>query len=470
MGKAQAPNLILVITDDQGIGELGCHGNPWLKTPNLDKFYDESVRLTNFHVHPLCTPTRGAIMTGKYPIHNGAWATFKGRDAISADDITLAEVFQQNGYKTALFGKWHLGDNYPVRPTDKGFDYVVQHMAGGVGELSDYWGNNYFDDVYYVNNEPRQFSGYCTDVWFDEAITFIERERDKPFFLYLSTNAPHSPLVAPEKYIAPYRELEGKEIPNAPYYGMIANIDENFGKLNRYLENSGLAENTIVIFMSDNGGQFGFDEAKGLGFNKGFRGNKGGKLEGAHRVPFFIRWPKGGIVEGKDMPALLAHIDLLPTLAGLCNLDLPRSDWDGVDFSCLFRENEDCAVSQTLNERTVFIHHRQDWRPPKDVEGTCLMHQDWRLINGTDLYDIQRAPLQKRNVARQFPEVREALLAANSRFLRKVKLKESLPGITRSCRRKSSAGRNQIDHTTCYRRGQRYMETRAGGGWYEEHQ
>ena len=180
------PNVILILTDDQGIGDLGCHGNPWLKTPNIDKFYKSSVRFTDFHVSPLCTPTRAAIMTGQYPIHNGAWATYKGRDALSKGNTTIADVFKSAGYKTALFGKWHLGDNYPVRPTDSGFGHVVQHHAGGIGELSDHWGNTYFDDVYYVNNKPKQFEGYCTDVWFEETMKFIDKNKDDPFF-YLST-------------------------------------------------------------------------------------------------------------------------------------------------------------------------------------------------------------------------------------------------------------------------------------------
>ena len=168
------PNVILILTDDLGIGDLGCMGNPWLKTPNIDAFYKESIRLTDFHVSPLCTPTRAAIVTGKYPINNGAWATYKGRDMLAENAFTIAKAFKSNGYTTGLFGKWHLGDNYPLRPTDMGFDTAVHHLAGGVGELSDYWGNSYFNDVYYRNNKPEIFEGYCTDVWFQETINFIE--------------------------------------------------------------------------------------------------------------------------------------------------------------------------------------------------------------------------------------------------------------------------------------------------------
>ncbi|MEM9834034.1 MAG: arylsulfatase, partial [Bacteroidota bacterium] len=356
--RTQPPNVILVMTDDQGIGDLGCHGNPWIKTPNLDKFYEESVRLTNFHVSPLCTPTRAAIITGQYPIHNGAWATFKGRASLHHNSPTIAEIFQQNGYTTGMFGKWHLGDNYPARPTDCGFDHAVHHSSGGVGEISDYWGNSYFDDMYLVNNEPTQFEGYCTDVWFEEASKFIKENRENPFFIYLPTNAPHSPLIVADQYSDPYAPLEDTEIPSANFYGMITNIDENFGRLDSLLNATGLAENTILIFCTDNGTQFGYNEEGNLGWNQGFRGNKGDKLEGGHRVPFFIRWPAAGISGGKDIGVLLAHIDLFPTLASMCQLALPADlPLDGIDFSELLLD-----TISNLPERTVFVHHRQDWR------------------------------------------------------------------------------------------------------------
>lgn len=408
------PNVIIVMTDDQGIGDLGCHGNPWLKTPNLDDFYAESVRLTDFHVSPLCTPTRSAIITGRYPINNGAWATFKGRDAITTESFpTMPEVFRQNGYTTAIFGKWHLGDNYPVRPTDCGFDVAIHHSAGGVGELSDYWGNSYFDDVYLENNEPRPFEGYCTDVWFSEAMKFMEKQGDEPFFVYLPTNAPHSPLIVEDRYAEPYRELAGKAFLSAEFYGMIANIDENFGRLVAFLEESGLAENTILVFMTDNGSQYGNSADYLMGYNKGYRGRKGDREEGGHRVPFFIRWPAAGIEGGTDIDKLTAHVDLLPTLASLCEIDIPEGKaYDGVDFSKLFFEEK-----STLGNRTVFIHHRQDWREPKDVAQTCLMMGKWRLINGVELYDIEADPGQLENLYETHPQVVQQILEDNQAFV-----------------------------------------------------
>lgn len=407
-GLQDPPNVILVMTDDQGIGDLSCHGNPYLKTPNLDKFAGEAVSLTNFHVSPLCTPTRSAIITGQYPVRNGAWATFKGRASLQKGAPSIAQAFKEHGYATAMIGKWHLGDNYPARPTDVGFDYALHHLSGGIGEITDYWGNDYFDDTYFENNEPRQFEGYCTDVWFQEAMRWIGLQHEKPFFLYLPTNAPHSPLRVPEEYAAPYRPLEGTQIVSADYLGMIANIDENFGKLDRFLEAQGLAENTIVIFCSDNGTQYG--HGNGLGYDMGYTGSKGSPLEGGHRVPFFIRWPEGQLTGGEKINEPVAHVDLLPTLSALAKLDYPQ-EWtlDGMDVSPLFR-------GEALPNRELFIHHRQDWRPPMAVAKSSIVSGKWRLINGNQLYDISLDQRQKQNVAQQQPEVVERLLASNDTY------------------------------------------------------
>lgn len=412
------PNVILILTDDQGIGDLGCHGNPWLKTPNIDAFYKDAIRLTDFHVSPMCTPTRSAIMTGRYPINNGAWATYKGRDLLSETSLTMADVFQQNGYATGMFGKWHLGDNYPVRPTDCGFEVAVQHLAGGVGELSDYWGNSYFDDVYYVNNQPKQFKGYCTDVWFQQAMNFMKQNREKPFFVYLPTNAAHSPFIVAEKYAEPYRELEAQhKIVNANFYGMIANIDENFGRLENFLTTTGLADNTILIFMTDNGSSAGISRDGKVGFNKGFRGMKGGKTEGGHRVPFFIRWKDGKISGGRDISEIASHVDLLPTLAALCGLKVPeKMTLDGVDFSSLLLKKK-----SSLDREPIFVHHRQDWRPPMDVAQTCIAQGKWRLLDGKELFDTEADPMQLNNLAAKHPDLVQQLLAKNKVFTDKAK-------------------------------------------------
>ncbi|MEX2381863.1 MAG: sulfatase-like hydrolase/transferase, partial [Opitutales bacterium] len=212
------PNVILIMTDDQGYGDLGAHGNAMIRTPNLDRLHGESVRFTDFHVDPTCSPTRAALLTGRYSTRTGVWHTVMGRSILYRDEVTLAEAFAANGYRTGIFGKWHLGDNYPARPQDRGFQHVVIHGGGGIGQTPDYWGNDYTDDHYQVNGEWKPFEGYCTDVFFREATTFIKRQDDRPFLVYLSTNVPHSPYTVPEQYERYYLE-RGVPQPMAAFYG-----------------------------------------------------------------------------------------------------------------------------------------------------------------------------------------------------------------------------------------------------------
>ncbi len=410
-----SPNVIFILIDDVGIGDLECQGNPWIKTPNINQLYKESTRLTNFHVSPYCTPSRSAFMTGLYPINNGAWATFKGRSALNKETPTIAQLFKENGYTTGMFGKWHLGNNYPSRPTDKGFDFATYHSFGGISELTDYWGNDYFDDVYLKDNKEKQFEGFCTDIWFNETIDFIKNNKEKPFFVYLPTNAAHAPLNVSEKYSDPYKKLEGTSIPNSAFYGLISNIDENIGRLTSFLKENNLDENTILIFATDNGTAFGYDQKRNLGFNKGYRGRKSDFEEGGHRVPFYIKWPKGKLTADIDVDILSSHIDLVPTLASLCQLKQPEN-LDGIDLSPYLFGKE-----SSLEDRTVFIHNRQDWRPPEPVNNSCIMRGNWRLINGNELYDIQKDRFQSNNLAGEYPEIVKALLTENEGFISKAK-------------------------------------------------
>ena len=302
------PNVILILTDDQGYGDLGSQGNPFIQTPHLDQFYTESVRLSDFHVDPVCTPTRAALLTGRYSIRTGAWRTGAGRAFLRRDEVTLADVFAAAGYRTGMFGKWHLGDNYPYRPHDRGFQEAVWHRHGAIGMSGDAWGNDYLDDIYQRNGEREQFTGYCTDVFFDEAFKFMEVNRDRPFFVYLSTNAPHNPYIVPDQYSAPYRS-KGLSAQLANFMGMVTNIDENVGRLLRKLKEWDLEDNTILIFMTDNGALGGIRMENGDSdgfplepwsrFGANLRGRKGSPYEGGHRVPFFLRWPQGGLGGGK---------------------------------------------------------------------------------------------------------------------------------------------------------------------------
>jgi arylsulfatase A-like enzyme len=403
---AEKPNVILIITDDQGYGEIAAHGNPVIKTPNLDKLHSESVRLTDFHVDPTCSPTRSALMTGRYSTRTGVWHTINGRSMINPDELTLAEVFKANGYATAMIGKWHMGDNHPCRPQDQGFQHVIQHLGGGIGNGADYWGNDYFDDTYLANGEWRKYDGYCTHVWFREAVRFVEEKRDKPFFLYLSTNAPHSPFIVPDSYAAPYRAT-GMPDEMANFYGMITNIDEDLGKFRTRLAELGLAENTLLIFMTDNGTTAGWidQNAKYPYFNAGMRGWKGSAWDGGHRVPCFWHWPKGDLTGGRDVPQLTAHIDMLPTLVDLVSLKKPDGPLlDGMSIRLPLHG----IVEESIPDRTLFVHVQREFLPPKWKDSAVLTKR-WRLMDGKELYDITADSGQKSDIAEDHPDVVERL-------------------------------------------------------------
>lgn len=401
--EPRRPNVILVMTDDQGYGDLSCHGNPWLKTPHLDALHAESVRLTNFHVDPTCSPTRSALMTGRYSGRVGVWHTIMGRSLLPAQEVTMAEVFADAGYATGIFGKWHLGDNRPMRAQDQGFTTTLVHGGGGVGQMPDVWGNDYFDDTFLRNGVPEAQNGYCTDVWFDAALRFIEQNRNQPFFCYVPTNAPHGPYRVGEQYSQTF--AGNKDVPNANFYGMILNIDANVGRLLSKLKEWELEENTIVIFMTDNGTAAGIE--RGKGYNAGMRGQKGSPYEGGHRVPCFIRYPQGGLNGGRDVNTLAAHFDLLPTLAELTGAEIPKSvELDGRSLVPLLKETESNWPARTLIVESQRIEMPEKWRQ------SSVMTDRWRLVNRTELYDIQADPGQKTNVAAEHPDVVSELQAA----------------------------------------------------------
>jgi arylsulfatase A-like enzyme len=391
--RARQPNVILVLTDDQGYGDLACHGNPIIRTPNLDTLHAQTVRLTNFHVAPTCAPTRSGLMTGRNCNRTGVWHTVMGRSILREDEVTVAQVLGQGGYRTGIFGKWHLGDNYPSRPQDKGFQEVLIHRGGGVGQAPDYWGNDYFDDTYFRNGTPTPYQGYCTDVFFREAMAFIEASRDDPFLVYLPTNAPHGPYHVDPKYSRPYLDAGVKES-TACFYGMITNFDENMGRLMGRLDELGVADNTILIFMTDNG-------TSEPDFNAGMRGRKGSEYEGGHRVPCFIRWPNGGLAPpGTDIDRLTANVDMLPTLAELCGLQPPAGvKLDGKSIVPLLRGDAGDWPDRAIVVDSQRIEYPEKWRQ------SAVMTEQWRLINGRELYDIKADPGQAHDIAAQHPDV-----------------------------------------------------------------
>jgi len=392
---AVPPNVILVITDDQGYGDLSAHGNPVLRTPNLDELASQSIRLTDFHVAPMCTPTRGQLMSGRDALANGAMNVSNGRAILRKTMPTMANFFAGAGYRTGLFGKWHLGDNYPYRPEDRGFQETLTFRSAYLSAAADYWNNDYFDDFYLHNGQLRQYPGYCTDVFFAEAMQWIKERgaSGEPFFAYITPNAPHLPLFVPQKYRSPYASLPHKQ---ASFFGMIANIDENMGKLEQMLIQEGLRDNTIVIFLTDNGTNTG-----DVIFNAWMRGKKESLYEGGHRVPFFIRWPAGDLRSPVNIGEPAQAQDVLPTLIELAGLPNPQgTTFGGISLARLLRGQE-----QVLPDRMLVVQYSRLTTPVPKKWDAAILWKRWRLIKNTSLYDLATDPGQTTNVIASYPDV-----------------------------------------------------------------
>lgn len=390
------PNIVFILTDDQGYGDLGCHGNPVLQTPNLDRLHDQSLRFTNFHVGPTCAPTRSGLLTGHHANSTGVWHTVGGRSLLRGNETTLANVFAEKGYRTALFGKWHLGDNHPYRPQDRGFETVVCHGGGGISQVPDHWGNDYFDDTYMVNGVPTAFEGYCTDVFFRQARNYITEHQHEPFLCMITCNAPHNPYNVEAKYSQPYRDRVS--VDRANFYGMISNIDENVGQLDELLSELGLRDNTILIFMTDNGTSMVDDDMHTCGL----RGSKNSEYDGGHRVPFFIRWPNGDFKPPSDIDQLAAHVDFMPTLMDLCGIDpaqYSQLNFHGQSLKPLMYGESASWPERTLVTDSQRLPYPTKWRK------SAVMTQHWRLINGAELYDIEQDRGQTQDISDQHPQV-----------------------------------------------------------------
>jgi len=427
------PNLILVMTDDQGKGDLSCLGNPDMKTPNLDRLYSKSTRFRDFHVSPTCAPTRSAMMSGRHEFKNGVTHTIRGRERMALSTTTIAEVLQQAGYKTGIFGKWHLGDEEPYQPHNRGFDEVFIHGAGGIGQAYNCScadappnrQNRYFDCVLRHNTKFVQTKGFCTDVFFQAALGWISQQKqtEAPFFAYISTNAPHGPMIAPEKYKRPFLEA-GFDEKTAGRYGMIVNIDDNMGVLMEKMKAWNLEENTLLIFMTDNGQASRRGRRNGKPYQLyagGLRNGKGSPNEGGTRVPAFWRW-KGVLEEGKDIDALTAHIDLFDTFAELAGAEIPAGtqDRDGRSLLPLLED-----PNAEWPDRFLFTH-RGRWAkgsdPDKAKFRACAVRSErFRLVNNKDLFDIEADPGETKNVLDQHPEVVKRMRAAYDRWWKETR-------------------------------------------------
>jgi arylsulfatase len=413
------PNVIIVMTDDQGYPELSFHGNPILKTPNLDQLAERSVRFGDFHAAPMCAPTRGQLMTGMDAATNGLVNVSSGRAFLRPELPTMGNLFQANGYSTGVFGKWHLGANYPYRPQDRGFEESVWFPSSHIGSVSDYWGNDYFDDTYWHNGKREKYEGYCTDIFFDEAKEFIENsiKEEKPFFAYIPTNTPHGPFIAKKEDIEALEALYDKstfpgkndELKKSLvlYLAMIRNIDTNIGGLVKFLEEKKVKENTIIIFLTDNGSIMGIKY-----FNAGMRGMKTELWDGGHRVPCFIDWPNGMLKNsGDEVPGLAQVQDILPTLVDLCDLNKPTPiKFDGMSLAAVLRGeaqiSEDRILIMNYSRMPGFMNYpAPHGQTMVRKEGAAVLWKGWRMLESRELYDLSTDPLQINNVYGQNLEV-----------------------------------------------------------------
>jgi len=402
------PNIVLIITDDQGYGDLGHTGNPVIKTPHLDALAAESSSLTDFHVAPTCSPTRAALLTGHWTNRTGAWHTINGRSLLRENEITIARMLADAGYATGQFGKWHLGDNFPYRPEDRGFDTVYRHGGGGVGQAPDLWDNAYFDGRYFHDGAIVDAKGFCTDVFFAEAQRFIraQAERNQPFFAFIATNAAHGPLHCPQKYIDLYPDQPPAV---AAFFGMITNIDDNVGATRTLLRELGIDRNTLFIFTTDNGTAGGEKI-----FNAGMRGEKGSEYEGGHRVPFIAHWPAAGWNKKHASDTLCHAVDIVPTFLEVTGAEKPESvTFDGISLRRLLDPAADIAdwpADRMVVSDSQRIHDPVKWRH------TAVMAGSWRLVNGEELYDIATDPGQENDVASRHPQRVLAMTAFYDRW------------------------------------------------------
>lgn len=421
--EARRPNILLIMTDDQGYGDLGFHGNPRIQTPRLDQFAREGVRMKNFCVSPVCAPTRASLMTGRYNYRTRVVDTYIGRAMMDPDETTLAEVLAAAGYRTGIFGKWHLGDNAPMRPIDQGFQRAMVLKGGGIGQPSDPpGGSNYLNPILQDDGRLRKMSGYCSDVFAGAAIDFMTATGDRPFFAYVAFNCPHEPLQAPEAELAEYRKMDlspasfptvGHPVPKglhqsaddmAKVYAMITNIDTNVGRMLDALSSRGLADDTIAIFLTDNG-------AARPRFNAGLRGFKGTVYEGGIHVPCYIRWP-GHFPSGRVVDRMAAHIDLFPTLLDAIGVAVPAGlRIDGKSLLPLLRGGTEIHWP----DRTLYFQwHRGD--VPQEGRAFAARSERYKLLRREtpagskeplklELYDLKNDPGEEHDIAADHPDL-----------------------------------------------------------------
>ena len=432
----EKPNIILVMIDNVGYPEFGIYGNELVKTPNLDEFAGQGIQFTRFYSNPLCAPTRASLMTGRYYYRTGVLHTSRGGAKMHGDEITIAELLGETGYVTGIFGKWHLGDNFPMRPQDQGFDEVLIHKSGRLGQVPDK-PNAYIHPKLWENGNYVQKQGYCTDIFFDASIDFIRRNRDRPFFVYLPTNIAHATSEAgkevPQEYSKPYLE-SGLDENTAAVCGMINNFDENFGRLTEEISALGLKERTIIIFLSDDGH---------VRVNKGRNRGSGyaTPYEGSIRIPCFMQWPcqwPGRV----SIDKLGSHIDILPTLLDVTGAAAPDAlKIDGISLLPLVEGN-----GSDWPERMLFLQCERGMTPHRykncavigeryKLIGYPNTFNQWELATSRDnpileLYDLYTDPAEEKNLSIEQPEILQEMKAAYDRWYDDVQsTRQFAPGL-----------------------------------------
>lgn len=414
------PNIILVMTDDQGWAQVAFHGNPYVRTPTLDRMAEESTEFTQFYVEPKCAPTRAALLTGRHGYRSRVIDTYLGRTLMDPEAVTLAELLGAEGYATGIFGKWHLGDNYPLRPMDQGFQEVLVHRGGGLGQPAGPPGNTYWNPVLEHNGRSEEYEGYCTGIFTDALIDFVRKHRDRPFFGYLATNVPHGPFDVDEEWIEPYRVM-GLPERTARVYGMIEEFDQNLGRLLDEVGSLGLADRTIVIFLTDNG-------PTQQTFTAGLRERKGSAYEGGTRVPFLFRWP-GQVDGGRRIDRIAAHIDVVPTVLGAAGIARPGVAFDGVSLWPLLSGE---MAPEDWPDRTIYLqNHRGD--VPQLNRNASARNQRWKIVQplgkATDpmppgarfeLYDMTVDHGETTDLADTHPEIVERMRRGYEEWFRDV--------------------------------------------------
>ena len=406
---SQRPNIILVMPDDAGYGDYACLGSPIIRTPSVDAFKQEGLLFTQFHVSPKCSPSRAALMSGRHEFKNGVTHTVFERERLSLKTVTLSQMLQSTGYTTGIFGKWHLGDEEAYRPENRGFDEVYIHGGGGIGQTfpgscGDAPGNSNINPALWHNGKWEKTTGYSTDLFFAQAIKWMDAQRKEkePFFAYIPLNAAHSPYVVPKEYYQYYLGKPGVDVETAKFFGMLENVDTNFGKLLAKLKEWSIADNTLVIYLgSDNGG------TKGIRiFNAGMRGGKGSPYQGGTRVPCFLRWPDGGIPAGTETAALSAHLDIFPTLAELAGAKLSPETLkqvEGLSLVSLLKNPQAEWADRTL------VHHFGNWAQGTAAEckyrKSAIQNSRFSLVNNEQLYDLKADPGETKNVITEHPKV-----------------------------------------------------------------